>query len=48
MRSVGGGLIEAEINAADPRRINQCTVTLHCDGQTWRVGFGLLRPLVDI
>ena len=29
-------------------RINQRTATLDCDGQTWRVGFGLLRPLVDI
>ena len=29
-------------------RINQRTATLNCDGQTWRVGFGLLRPLVDI
>lgn len=28
--------------------INQRTATLDCDGQTWRVGFGLLRPLVDI
>lgn len=29
-------------------RINQRTATLDCDGQNWRVGFGLLRPLVDI
>ena len=29
-------------------RVNQRTATLDCDGQTWRVGFGLLRPLVDI
>ncbi len=29
-------------------RINQRTATLDCDGQTWRVGFGSLRPLVDI
>ena len=29
-------------------RINQRTATLDCDGQTWRVGFGLLRPLVNI
>ena len=29
-------------------RINQRTATLDCDGQTWRVGFGLLWPLVDI
>ena len=29
-------------------RINQRTATLDCNGQTWRVGFGLLRPLVDI
>lgn len=29
-------------------RINQRTATLDCDGQIWRVGFGLLRPLVDI
>jgi len=29
-------------------RINQRTATLDSDGQTWRVGFGLLRPLVDI
>ncbi|MBC7939893.1 MAG: hypothetical protein H7Z19_09050 [Chitinophagaceae bacterium] len=29
-------------------RINQRTATLDCDGQTWRVGFGLLRPLVDV
>jgi len=29
-------------------RINQRTATLDCGGQTWRVAFGLLRPLVDI
>jgi hypothetical protein len=29
-------------------RINQRTATLDCDGQTWRVAFGLLRPIVDI
>lgn len=29
-------------------RINQRTATLDCDGQTWRVAFGLLRHLVDI
>jgi hypothetical protein len=29
-------------------RINQRTATLDCDGQTRRVRFGLLRPLVDI
>ena len=29
-------------------RINQRTATLDCDGQTWRVAFGLLRPLVNI
>ena len=29
-------------------RINQRTATLDCDGQSWRVGFGLLQPLVDI
>ncbi len=29
-------------------RISQRTATPDCDGQTWRVGFGLLRPLVDI
>ena len=29
-------------------RINQRTATLDCEGQTWRVGFGLMRPLVDI
>lgn len=29
-------------------RINQRTATLDCDGQTWRVGFGLLQPVVDI
>lgn len=28
-------------------RINQRTATLDCDGQTWRVAFGLLRHLVD-
>jgi hypothetical protein len=25
-------------------RINQRTATLDCDGQTWRVGFGLAPP----
>jgi hypothetical protein len=29
-------------------RINQRTATLDCDGQTWRVAFGLLRPLIDV
>lgn len=29
-------------------RINQRTATLDCDGQTWRVAFGLLRHLADI
>ena len=29
-------------------RINQRTATMDCDGQTWRVGFGMLRPIVDI
>jgi hypothetical protein len=29
-------------------RINQRSATLDCSGQTWRVAFGLLRPLVDI
>jgi hypothetical protein len=29
-------------------RINQRTATLDCEGQTWRVGFGLLRRLVDV
>ena len=29
-------------------RTNRRTATLDCDGQTWRVDFGLLRPLVDI
>ena len=29
-------------------RINQRTATLDCDGQTWRVAFGLLRHLVDV
>lgn len=29
-------------------RINQRIATRDCEGQTWRVGFGLLRPLVDI
>ncbi len=29
-------------------RMNQQTATLDCDGQTWRVAFGLLRHLVDI
>lgn len=29
-------------------RINQRTATLDCDGQTWRVAFGLLNRLVDV
>ena len=29
-------------------RVNQRTATLDCDGQQWRVGFGLLRHLVDV
>jgi hypothetical protein len=29
-------------------RINQRTATLDCDGQTWRVAFGLLNHLVDV
>lgn len=29
-------------------RINQRTATLDCDGQQWRVAFGLLRHLVDV
>lgn len=29
-------------------RINQRTATLDCDGQAWRVAFGLLRHLVDV
>jgi hypothetical protein len=29
-------------------RINQRTATLNCDGQTWRVAFGLLNHLVDV
>ena len=29
-------------------RINQRTATLDCDGQTWRVAFGLLHRLVDV
>lgn len=29
-------------------RINQRTATLDCDGQQWRVGFELLRHLVDV
>ncbi len=29
-------------------RINQRTATLDCDGQTWRVAFGLLHHLVDV
>lgn len=28
-------------------RINQQTATVDCDGQTWRVAFGLLRRVVD-
>ena len=29
-------------------RINQRTATLDCEGQSWRVAFGLLRHLVDV
>ncbi len=29
-------------------RINQRTATLDCDGQTWRVAFGLLNHPVDV
>ena len=29
-------------------RINQRTATIDCDGQTWRVAFGLRRHLVDV
>lgn len=29
-------------------RVNQHTATLDCDGQKWRVAFGLLRHLVDV
>ncbi|MDE2456991.1 MAG: hypothetical protein KGL43_25655 [Burkholderiales bacterium] len=29
-------------------RINQRTATLDCDGQSWRVAFGLLHHLVDV
>ncbi|MBV8500540.1 MAG: hypothetical protein JO006_02340 [Paucibacter sp.] len=29
-------------------RVNQYTATLDCDGQKWRVAFGLLRHLVDV
>ena len=29
-------------------RVNQHTATLDCDGQKWRVGFELLRHLVDV
>ncbi len=29
-------------------RVNQRTATLDCDGQQWRVGFELLRHLVDV
>lgn len=29
-------------------RVNQHTATLDCDGQQWRVAFGLLRHLVDV
>ena len=29
-------------------RINQRTATLDCDGQTWRVAFGLLHHLVNV
>jgi len=28
-------------------RLNDKTVTLHCDGQNWRVGYGLLHRLID-
>jgi hypothetical protein len=28
-------------------RLNQRTATLDCDGQTWRVAFGLLRHVVN-
>lgn len=28
-------------------RLNDKTVTLRCDGQNWRVGYGLLHRLVD-
>ena len=29
-------------------RINQRTATIDCDGQSWRVAFGLLRHLVEV
>jgi hypothetical protein len=29
-------------------RVNQHTATLDCDGQSWRVAFELLHPLVDV
>lgn len=29
-------------------RINQRTATLNCEGQGWRVAFGLLHHLVDV
>ena len=29
-------------------RVNQRTATIDCDGQSWRVAFGLLRHLVDV
>ena len=29
-------------------RVNQHTATLDCDGQKWRVAFGLLRHVVDV
>lgn len=29
-------------------RINQRTATLDCEGQTWRVAFGLLHRVVDV
>lgn len=29
-------------------RINQQTATLDCDGQRWRVSFGLLRLVLDV
>lgn len=30
------------------KRLNQRTATVHCDGQAWRVGFGLLQHVADI
>ena len=29
-------------------RVNQCTATLDCDSQKWRVAFELLRPPVNV